>query len=249
MSQDFDGKVCLITGASRGIGRETAELLAQRGATVVVSSRDGEACTEVAKRIEERGGRAVARGADVTSPDDCFDLVEFVQSRFGRLDGAFNNAGQILGAGPLQEITLQDFEAAMRVNAGGVFNTLRAQLPVMTEAGRGAIVINSALSGVRAAPAIGAYSAAKAAAITLGRVAAKEAGAHGVRVNVIAPGYIGTDAWMSMLGDQVETLSLNVPLARIAKPLEVAETVSWLLSDAAGYVNGAIIPIDGGMSA
>ena len=128
-------------------------------------------------------------------------------------------------------------------------NALRAQIPLIARSGGGSIVINSATSGVRGKATIGLYSAAKAAAITMAQVAAQEAGPQGVRVNVVAPGYIGTDAWMAKLGAQKEALGKTVPLQRIGTGEEVAATVAWLLSDDASYVTGAVIPVDGGMHA
>lgn len=248
-ARPYAGKVCLIVGASRGIGRDTARLMAARGAQVALASRELAACQQVAREIAEQGGEAEAYQVDSTSADSSAGLVAAVDSRFGRLDMAFNNAGKILGFGMLQDADPAGFDAAMQLNAGGVFHALRAQIPLMVNSGGGSIVINSAASGIRGIATIGLYSAAKSAAIMLAQVAAQEAGPQGVRVNAIAPGYIGTDAWVAKLGDQRDALAQRVPLRRIGDGEEVARTVAWPLSDEASYVNGAVIPVDGGLLA
>jgi NAD(P)-dependent dehydrogenase (short-subunit alcohol dehydrogenase family) len=243
----LDGRVVLVTGASSGIGRATALALGRAGATVVVSSRRGPEIEAVAREIVAAGGIASAAVADVTSFEQMERLVATVLDRHGQLDGAFNNAGKIAGIGALHEADPAGFRAAFDLNAGGVFNTLRTQLPAMYRAGRGSIVVNAALSGLRGRTPIGLYSAAKAAAIHLALVAAQEAGPHGVRVNAIAPGYVGSDAWLAMLGPQRAVLAERVPQHRIGEPGEVADVVTWLLGDASSYVNGTVIPIDGGL--
>lgn len=244
----LDDRVVLITGASSGIGRATALAVGRAGATVVVSSRRGPEIERVASEIVAAGGQASAVVADVTSFEQMERLVASVLDRHGRLDGAFNNAGKIAGIGGLHEVDPAGFRAAFDLNAGGVFNTLRTQLPAMYRGARGSIVVNAALSGVRGRTPIGLYSAAKSAAIHLALVAAQEAGEHGVRVNAIAPGYVGSDAWLAMLGPQREALAARVPQRRIGTPDEVADVVTWLLGDASSYVTGTVLPIDGGLA-
>jgi NAD(P)-dependent dehydrogenase (short-subunit alcohol dehydrogenase family) len=244
----LDGRVVLVTGGSSGIGRATALALGRAGAIVVVSSRRLAECERVAAEIAAAGGTASAAAADVTQFDAMERLVADVLALHGRLDGAFNNAGRILGVGALHETDPAGFRAAFDLNAGGVFNALRTQLPPMIRAGRGAIVVNTALSGLRPRATIGLYSAAKAAAVQLACVAAQEAAPHGVRVNAIAPGYVGSEAWFAKLGPQAPALAAGVPQRRIGRPDEVADAVVWLLSDRASYVNGAVLPIDGGLA-
>lgn len=244
----LDDRIVLVTGASSGIGRATALAVGRAGAAVVVSARRGPEIERVASEIVAAGGSASAVVADVTSFEQMERLVATVLERHGRLDGAFNNAGKIAGIGSLHEADPAGFRAAFDLNAGGVFNTLRTQLPAMYRGGRGSIVVNAALSGVRGRTPIGLYSAAKAAAIHLALVAAQEAGEHGVRVNAIAPGYVGSDAWLAMLGPQREALAARVPQKRIGTPDEVADVVTWLLGDASSYVNGVVMPVDGGLA-
>jgi NAD(P)-dependent dehydrogenase (short-subunit alcohol dehydrogenase family) len=245
--RSLDERVVLVTGASSGIGRTAALALGRAGATVVVSARRAAECERLAAEIVDAGGRAGATAADVTDFAQMERLVAAVLERHGRLDGAFNNAGRILGHGALHEVDPAGFREAFDLNAGGVFNTLRTQLPAMYRAGRGSIVVNTALSALRGRATIGLYSAAKAAAVQLALVAAQEAGPRGVRVNVIAPGYVATDAWLAKLGAQAPALAQGVPQRRIGRPEEVAAAVVWLLGDGASYVNGAVLPIDGGL--
>lgn len=249
MTALFEGKVALVIGASRGMGRDTARELAARGAHTVVSSRDIGACRDLADAIMAAGGAATALPVDIQSADSVGQLMASIDAKFGRLDMAFNNAGKILGFGALEASDPEGFDEAMRLNAGGVYRALRAQIPLMKKSGGGAIVINAALSGIRGVPGIGAYSAAKSAAIMLARIAAVEAGPANIRVNAIAPGYIATDAWVAKLGDQAETLAARVPLRRIGQGAEVADAVCWLLSAQASYINGVVLPVDGGLDA
>jgi NAD(P)-dependent dehydrogenase (short-subunit alcohol dehydrogenase family) len=241
------GRVILVTGGSSGIGRAATLAIGRAGATVVVSARRAEECERAAAEIVAAGGRAEARAADVTDYAQMQQLVDGVLARHGRLDGAFNNAGRILGYGELHEAPVDGFRAAFDLNAGGVFNTLRTQLPALYRTGAGSIVVNTALSGLRGRASLGLYSAAKAAALQLALVAAQEAGPRGVRVNVLAPGYVGSDAWYAKLGAQAAGLARGVPLRRIGRPEEVASAVVWLLGEGASYVNGAVLPIDGGL--
>lgn len=244
---DFDGKTIVVLGGSRGIGRATARLLANRGASMIVVSRDLDACNAVAQTITADGGRCTAMRADATDAEQVAELFAQIRTDFGGIHGAFNNAGKILGFGKLTDASPAAFDETMRLNTGSVFFALHHELALMRETGGGSIVINAALAGVKALPAIGVYGAAKAAAIHLGQVAAREAGQDAIRVNTIAPGYIGTDAWMAKLASQAEALSKDVPLGRIGEDREVAEVVAWLLGDASSYVSGAVIPVDGGL--
>ena len=242
------GQVALVVGGSSGMGRDTAVLLGRRGATVIVAARRQQACEETAEMVRAAGGRAVSVVADATDAEQCQAVVDFIEKDHDSLDAAFNNAGKILAIGTLADADPAAFVDTMMANAGSAFHGLRAQIPLMARSGGGAIVINAATSGLRGQPPIGVYSAAKAAAINLARVAAKEAGPAGIRVNVVAPGYVATDAWMTKLGDQADALAATVPLRRIGAGADVAETVAWLLSDAAGYINGTVVTVDGGLS-
>lgn len=242
----MSAKVALILGGSRGIGRDTACTLAAQGWLVGVGSRDRAACERVVSGI---GEGAAAFEVDVVDHGSVQRCVAAVEARFGRLDAALANAGKILGAGSLDALSPEEFAATVALNMGGVFNAISAVVPALKRAGGGALVINAAVSGLHGAVGVGAYSAAKAGGIMLAKVAAQEAGPFGVRVNVIAPGFIGTEAWMAKLGPQQQALASRVPLRRVGGGDEVAATVAWLMSDASSYINGAVIPIDGGLLA
>jgi NAD(P)-dependent dehydrogenase (short-subunit alcohol dehydrogenase family) len=242
------GKVFVVTGGSQGIGRATAEAAARAGAKVVVSSRREQACDAAALAITKAGGEAAGFAADVTDPDAMTALAHFAVERFGKLDLSFLNAGHILPPAPIDEISLERFDAMIDVNLRGVFYGLRAQMPFLSRAG-GAVVINSAGSGLRGRPGLADYCASKWGVIGLAMAAAHEGGPKGVRVNVVAPGYIGTEAWIGMLGPMAEELSRRVPLRKIGQPDNVADAVVWLLSDEARYITGTVVPVDGGLLA
>lgn len=243
---DLAAKPCLIVGATAGIGLATAELLAARGVPLLLCARDAGRCEAVADRLAALTAVRVSPG-DMRSATDMAQAAAAAERHFGHLKLAFINAGKILGPGTLQASDPAAARDAFELNALGVLNVLRAVIPRMAAAGGGAVVINSALSGLKPRSPIGVYSAAKAAAISLAEVAALEAGPAGVRVNVIAPGYIASEAWLEKLGPQQAALAETVPLRRIGTPAEVASVVHWLLSDDSAYVHGAIVPVDGGL--
>lgn len=214
---------------------------------MVVSSRSIDDCAIVAQQIEKSGGSAIAIAADVSDLSSMQGMVDEIKSRFSRLDVAFNNAGDIVGGQPLHDVDTETMERMFAANSTGVFNSLKAEIPLMKEGGGGAIVVNSAGAGLRARPFVAPYAASKWAAIGFAVSSAAEVGGDNIRINVIAPGYIGTEAWVNMLGGQADELAQKVPLKRIGEPEEVANAVTWLLSDASSYISGAVIPIDGGL--
>jgi NAD(P)-dependent dehydrogenase (short-subunit alcohol dehydrogenase family) len=241
----LEGRVTIVTGASRGIGAAAARLFAFRGATVVAAARDEQALATVAAEIQRAGGEATAVPTDVTDPDAVERLVATTLERYGRLDGAFNNAGQGHQPTPLADFDLTEFTRTLEVNLVGVFLCLRAELRRISAGG--AIVNMSSSAGLSGAPGMSAYSAAKHAVIGLTRTAALDYGRKGVRVNAIAPGPVLTEGGIGAAPAEIqERVALTLPLRRLATPDEIAELAAWLLSDAASFVNGAAIPIDGG---
>jgi NAD(P)-dependent dehydrogenase (short-subunit alcohol dehydrogenase family) len=239
------GKVLIVTGASRGIGAAAARLFAARGATVVAAARDEQALGAVAGEIGRAGGKASVAPTDVTDPDGVERLVATTIERFGRLDGAFNNAGEGHRPMPLAELDPAEFKRTLEVNLVGVFLCLRAELRRLTAGG--AIVNMSSSAGLSGAPGMGAYSAAKHGVIGLTRTAALDYGPSGVRVNAIAPGPILTEEGIGSAPAEIqERVAQMLPLRRLGTVDEVAELAAWLLSDAASFVNGAVISIDGG---
>jgi NAD(P)-dependent dehydrogenase (short-subunit alcohol dehydrogenase family) len=239
------GKVLIVTGASRGIGAAAARLFARRGATVVAAARDEPALAAAAAEIGRAGGEATALATDVTDQDAVERLVASTVERFGRLDGAFNNAGQGHLPTPLAELDPTEFTRVLSVNLVGVFLCLRAELPRL--AAGGTIVNMSSSAGLSGAPGMSAYSAAKHGVIGLTRTAALDYGPRGVRVNAIAPGPILTEDGIGAApADIQQKVAQALPLRRLGTASEVAELAAWLLSDAATFVNGATISIDGG---
>jgi NAD(P)-dependent dehydrogenase (short-subunit alcohol dehydrogenase family) len=242
------GKVCVTTGTSRGIGLAAARAIARAGARVVVNSRDAAACEQAAAALRAEGHEAIGCAGDVTSAAQMRTLVDAAQQHYGRIDLAFLNAGNLFGFGPLASTPESRLRASLDVNLVGPFHGLQAILPAMTAAGGGAIVVTSAGAGLRGRAGLADYAASKWGVIGLCLSAALEAAKAGIRINLVAPGYIATDSWLALLGGRAEALAATVPLGRLGQPEDVADVVTWLLSDASRYVTGAVIPIDGGLT-
>lgn len=242
-----EGKVALVTGAARGIGRATARLFAREGARVVLGDRleEGEA---VAEAIRRGGGEAVFVRADVTREPEVEALVGEAVERFGRLDCAHNNAGITGGMGPVQDLRLEDFERTLRVNLLGVFLCLKHELRVMQRQGAGAVVNTSSGSGLIATPGLAPYCASKHGVLGLTKTAALENARTGVRVNAVLPGSIDTPmlrAAMDSSPGMEKLIRGSIPSGRLGTPEEVAEAVVWLCSDRASLVSGASLLVDG----
>ncbi|OIV35431.1 short-chain dehydrogenase [Mangrovactinospora gilvigrisea] len=248
---DFEGKVALVVGASRGIGAGVAEAFGAAGAAVAVAARDAEDLAAVAARIERAGGKALAVPTDVTDEDQVRALVERTVAEFGRLDTAFNNANRSVMPAPLADLDTKDFDRAMATSVRGTFLGMRHQIPAILETaeGAGTIVNMASLAGVQAVSGLAPYVAGKAGIIALTQVAALDYGHLGLRVNVVAPGPIDTHA-MERAGEEGRRqAAAAVSMQRVGTVAEVAETVLWLSSPASSYTSGAVIPIDGGQGA
>jgi NAD(P)-dependent dehydrogenase (short-subunit alcohol dehydrogenase family) len=242
---DLGGKVLIVTGASRGIGAAAAKLFVDRGALVVIAARDEHALERLAAELQQSGGDAYAVPTDVTDSRAAERLVAMAIRRYGRLDGAFNNAGGGHRPTALAELDPADFDRTLAVNLRGVFLCLRAELAVL--AAGGAIVNMSSSAGVSGAPGMGAYSAAKHGVIGLTKTAALDYGPRGIRVNAVAPGPILTEGGIGAAPAEVrERVAQMLPIKRLGAPGEVAQVAAWLLSDAASFVNGVTVSIDGG---
>jgi NAD(P)-dependent dehydrogenase (short-subunit alcohol dehydrogenase family) len=248
-ARPLEGKVAIVTGASRGIGAAAARAFAAAGAAVVLAARDEHALVAVAGEIIANDGDALVVPTDVSDPRSVERLVQRVLEAAGRLDIAFNNAGDGHQPLPLAELALEDFDRALAVNARGVFLAMRSEIPAMLASGGGAIVNMTSTAGLHGVKGIAGYVAGKHAIVGLTKTAALDYAKDGIRVNAVAPGPIDTHR-LDNLPEQIRAgIAAAVPLGRSGEPDEVARTVVWLASEHASYISGAVIPIDGGKTA
>lgn len=245
----LEDKVVIVTGASRGIGAATARVLAEAGATVALAARHEQQLTAVAREIEAAGGRALALPTDIGDEIEVERLVAQTIDTYGRLDAAFNNAGEGHAPTPLADIHVEDFDRAVRGSLRGIFLSMKFEIPAMLASGGGAIVNMSSTAGLRGVPGIAGYVAAKHGIIGLTETAALDYAARGIRVNAIAPGPIETYRLHNLSDAQREPIIRAVPMGRLGQAEEVAATVAWLCSDHASFITGATIPVDGGRMA
>lgn len=245
----LSGTNVLIVGASSGIGAAAARVFTREGASVVLAARSAQALEDVAGGLRGDGHAVATVVGDVAAPADVARFVDTAVEAFGRLDGAFNNAGLTHG-GRLDEISEEDFDRVMAVNVKGTWLCLREELRVMRAQGSGSIVTTSSVAGYRGSAGLGAYTAAKHAVIGLSRAAAHDNGPDGIRVNVVAPGPTETPMLLECTDPAaVARRVAAMPLGRIARPEEVAEAAAWLLSDRASQVTGVVLPVEGGYTA
>lgn len=247
---DLTGKVAIVTGSSRGIGRAIAERLAEHGAHVVISSRKQDACDEVAAAINARfgAGRAIAQAASISSKEALQALVERTNHDFGRVDVLVCNAASNPYYGPMAGISDEQFSKILSNNVISNHWLINLCVPQMIERKSGSIVIVSSIGGLRGSTTIGAYCISKAADLQLARNLAHEHGPHGVRVNCIAPGLVRTD-FAKALWDNPDTLNratVGVPLRRIGEADEIAGAAVYLASPASSFMTGQVMVCDGG---
>lgn len=246
MSEEFDGKVALITGGASGIGEAVAFMLARQGVAVVVVDLNEEGAKKVADQITADGGRAMAFTADTTDPDRMKSAVEAAVSEFGGLHLAFNNAGISGPLGPLADIDIEGYRRLMDINLNAVFFGLYYQIPAIIAAGGGSIVNTSSILGLVGDPGAVPYVAAKHGVTGLTKAAALGYAEQGVRINSVHPGYIDTPLLKNLSEEWYAGLVAKHPIGRLGKAEEVAELVVFLLSDKASFITGSQHTVDGG---
>ena len=249
MERDFEGKVALVTGGGSGIGRAAAVLFAARGARIVVADLDAEGGAGTVKEIESAGGTGTFVRTDVADPPQVSAMVAAAVDAYGRLDVALNNAGLPSTYAALADQTLADWDRTLAVNLTSVFLSMQAEIPVMLETGGGAIVNTSSAAGLMGFANLPAYVASKHGVIGLTKSVALEFARKGVRVNAVCPGTIRTQMLEGFTGGNEEALQgmgRMQPIGRLGTPAEVAEAIVWLCSDAASFVTGHAMAVDGG---
>lgn len=244
---DSDTRVALVTGASRGIGRAVALRLAHDGRHVILSSRNPGPLSEVESQIRESGGEASVRAVDVADPAALKSTVEGVADEFGRLDILVNNAG-VTRDNLAMRMSDEDFETVLRVNLTASFIASRAAARPMMKRRFGRIVNIGSTSGVVGNAGQANYAAAKAGLTGLTRALARELGSKGVTANVIAPGFVETEMTASLGEEAKQKIRENLAVDRLGEPADIAEAVAYVASDAAGYLTGQVICVDGGLT-
>jgi len=248
MGGRVDGKVALVTGASRGIGRATAQLLAKEGAAVIVNfAGHREAAETVVEHIRRGGGRAIAVQANVADRSEVLAMVEQGLREFSRIDILVNNAG-IFRSGSIQNLTETSIDEAITVNVKGMIHCIQAVIPQMITRRYGKIVNLSSTAGIGStAPNTTPYAVSKAAIIGLTKRVALDLGSHGINVNALCPGFIRTDMIGSAVSAQViETTVSRTLLGRLGEPDDIAAAVLFLVSDEASFITAQVLTVDGG---
>lgn len=251
MNVSFENKVALVTGAASGLGLATARAFAESGASVVLADWNEKEVEVAAKEIADRGHKTLAIRCDVSDDAQVEAMVKQTVATFGRLDLAYNNAGVQNVLAETADSPRDDYDRIMAINLRGVWSCMKFELRQMREQGSGAIVNCSSLGGLIGGARRGTYHAAKHGVIGLTKSAALEYAARGIRVNAVCPGMIQTPMSDKMIaegqGEELNAmLNTHVPMGRLGRPEEIADTVLWLCSSAASYVTGQSISVDGG---
>ncbi len=252
MSKQFEGKVALVTGASSGIGRASALAFAREGAKVIVADVLVEGGEETVRMIKEAGGEALFVKTDVSKASEVENLIHKAVETYGRLDCASNNAGIEGQSAPTADCSEENWDRTININLKGAWLCMKYEIPQMLKQGGGAIVNTASVAGLVGFQGLPAYSASKGGIIQLTRVAALEYAKAGIRVNAVCPGVIRTSMVERLQGGQAEAEAGFIamePVGRMGKPEEIAEAIVWLCSDAASFVTGHPMVVDGGLVA
>ncbi len=244
-------RTVLISGATSGIGHATALAFARSGANVALVGRDPERGARTADECKSAGAHALFIRADVTMPEQLRAALRRTCEHFGSLDVAFNNAGMQERRAPLAEQSDASYDEVFATNVRAVFHAMKAELDIMLSAGRGGTIINNAsVSGVRNPnPGLALYCASKAAVLSLTRSAALEYGPRAIRINAVSPGRVQTPMMLNSGVGDMNTVAQGLPIRRLGTPEEVAQAVLWLASDAASFIVGHNLCVDGGFLA
>lgn len=244
----LENKVALVTGASRGIGREIAMMLAKEGASVIINYNGSrERAEEVKNSIESEGGKAFLYPCDVSDFQSCEAMAKDIVKTHGRLDILVNNAG-ITRDNLIMKMKEEDFDAVLNVNLKGTFNTIRHFSRQMLKQKSGKIINISSVSGILGNAGQANYAASKAGVIGLTKTMARELCSRGITVNAVAPGFVETEMTEVLSEDIKEAACKQIPLGRFGKPSEIAAMVAFLASEKADYITGQVISVDGGMN-
>ena len=250
MNISFENKVALVTGAASGLGLATARAFAESGASVVLADWNEESAQSAAKALAHKGHKTLAIRCDVSDDPQVEAMVKQTVATFGRLDAAYNNAGVQNVLAETADTTREDYDRVMGINLRGVWSCMKFELHQMREQGSGAIVNCSSLGGLVGGAQRGIYHAAKHGVIGFTKSAALEYAARGIRINAVCPGLIWTPMADQMVaagqGEALKAMEKSIPMGRVGRPEEIAAAVLWLCSDAASYVTGQSISVDGG---
>jgi 3-oxoacyl-[acyl-carrier protein] reductase len=243
---DLSGNVAVVTGGAQGIGKAIVTLLANRGASVLVSDMNREAAEKTAAELSAEGKKVVAAQANVAKADEVKGMVEAALGQWGKIDILVNNAG-ITRDTLLLRMKDEDWDLVLSVNLKGTYHCMKAVLPTMSKQRRGRIINIASIVGVIGNAGQANYAASKAAVIGLSKTVAREYASRGVTVNVVAPGFIDTAMTASLSAEVKEGLMRQIPLGRLGSPSDVAAAVCFLASEEAGYMTGQVLHVNGGM--
>lgn len=247
MAVDLNGKVCLVTGGSRGIGRTIATTLAQNGADVAITyARSAEAANEVVAEIEKTGSKGLAFQADAVDGKKAGEVIQQITKEWGSLDVLVNNAG-ITRDTLIMRMSEEQWDEVITTNLKSVFNYSKAVIRPMMKQREGSIINIGSVVGIGGNAGQTNYAASKAGIVGFTKSLAKEVASRNIRANVVAPGYITTDMTGELDEKQLDSINAAIPLGRPGESAEVAQTVGFLASSASSYITGAVIPVDGGM--